>query len=411
MRVASLESTRSLRTRKNEYVLRNLLLLPVCYAAYDFLLRSRFPDALAVQSWDELMLVFFLLLVAGDLARERTAGWVKPVAVFFVLGLVSMVGAGFNGRSTVDGFRIMYQPVLWFVYFLVIFEDESVLEKAKSLMVWIGAFLAIHGILQIFFQVPMMGNWVDTTDVIGHRAFSILGSPNSLGAFMVMQTGFLSALILAEKRKRKRVILGTLLLISLAALYLTYSRGALLALAAATGFVLLLFNRRLLLYFTFFGTGLLLLVDQAAYRLYNLFTPDTVSNMLADGRLAKWAEGLRAFSEAPVFGKGYGQFGGSISIKYGISNFYADNFYLKTLAENGVFGFLAFTGVMGYLLYKLLGRGRSGFLIGLSVGLLGFLLHNLVDNLYGIPTLTFYFYLYLAMGMRMIGREAEGVMK
>ncbi|MEA3423622.1 MAG: O-antigen ligase family protein [Bacillota bacterium] len=387
----------------------NLLLVPIFYLFYDYLLRSFFIDSVAVQLWDEMMLVFFIGILFKEILIENKYWWRVPIGAFFLLGIIGIAGSGYYGRSTIDGYRLIYQPILWGAYLFVIFQRPAVFEKVKTLMIVIGGFLSIHGLLQIMFKVPMLGNWVDTTDVIQHRAFSILNSPNSLGSFMVMHVGFLLGLIFIEKNKRKQIILTMMAFISITTLYLTYSRGAILAIVAAIALILMIFNKRLLLYFAFLGTGLLLLVNQGAYRFYNLFTPDTVSNMMTDGRLAKWSEGMQEFILTPIFGKGYGQFGGSIAIKYGISNFYADNFYLKSLVENGIFGMIIFMLFMGYFLYRLLKNRKNYFLVGISIAVLGFLLHNFVDNLYGIPTLTFYFYVYLAMGVSQINDNSGDV--
>jgi len=37
------------------------------------------------------------------------------------------------------------------------------------------------------------------------------------------------------------------------------------------------------------------------------------------------------------------------------------------------------------------------------------LLHNFVDNLYGIPVLTFYYYIYFAMGISLIKHAPKEV--
>ncbi len=362
----------------------NLLLMPIFFLFYDFLLRSYTLERIGVQAWDEIALIVFIVIIFNEIDFKNKTWWMIPIGVFFLIGIMDIVGSGFNGRSTIDGYRLIYQPLLWGAYFIVIFKNSEIFQKAKMLMVGIGTFLAVHGIFQMLFKVPMLDNWIDTTDVIQHRAFSILGSPNSLGSFMVMHIGMMLGLILIEKSRKKQILYVGLTIIALLALYFTYSRGAILAIVVSIAFVLMVFNKRLLLYFTFFSTGLLLLVDQGAYRFYNLLTPDSISNMLTDGRLAKWSE----------------------AIKYGISNFYADNFYLKTLVENGIFGTIAFIIFMGYFLYKLLKNRKNYFIVGIVITILGFLLHNFVDNLYSIPTLAFYFYVYLAMGVSQIKNDS-----
>ncbi len=388
----------------------SITLLPLFYIFFDYLFRFSGENALLVQLWDELALIFFISLIAFDFdSRHLPKWWKVPTALFFLSGIAGIAASGYFGRSTLDGYRLIYQPILWGIYFIRIFSKEDSRKKAIDILIITGTFISLHAIAQIVFKVPMQGNWVDTTDVISLRAFSVLGSPNSLGSILIMHIGFLTGLIWAEKDKWKKAVYVFCELTALAALYFTYSRGAMLALAGAAVIILLVKNRRLLLYLSFAGTGLLLLVDKGAYRFYNLVSPDTISNMLKDGRLSKWAYALGEFIKNPAFGKGYGQFGGSIAIKYGITDFYTDNFYLKTLVENGLFGLVAFLLFAGYFIYKFAGESDNRIQMGISIALIAFLLHNFVDNLYGIPVLTFYYYIYFAMGISLIKHAPKEV--
>lgn len=388
----------------------SFMLLPIFYIFYDYLLRFSGRAMHIVQLWDELALVFFISLMFLDYSDEyRPKKWKIAIALFFLSGLAGMLASGYLGRSTLDGYRLIFQPVLWGIYFIHAFAKDSTRKKAVDLLIIIGSFISIHALMQILLKVPMQGNWVDTSDVISLRAFSILGSPNSLGSILIMHIGFLIGLIWAEKGKRRRIIYILCEAVALLALYFTYSRGAILALAASTVILLMINNKRLLLYLSFLGTGLILLVDKGAYRFYNLVSPDTISNMMKDGRLSKWAYAFGEFLKNPVFGKGYGQFGGSIAIKYGITNFYTDNFYLKTLVENGLFGLVAFLIFAIYFIWQFARKGNNRIQIGISIALLAFLLHNFVDNLYGIPVLTFYYYIYFAMGISMLNDSVREV--
>jgi O-antigen ligase len=388
----------------------NIVLLPLFYIFYDYLLRFSGRATMIVQLWDELALFFFIFLMAFDLNKDyRPKRWKIPVALFLLSGIAGIAASGYFGRSTVDGYRLIFQPVLWGIYFIHIFSRESTRTKAVDVLITIGTFISIHAIMQIMFKVPMRGNWVDTTDVISLRAFSILGSPNSLGSILIMHIGFLTGLVWAEKSKHRRTIYILCEAIALVALYFTYSRGAILALIVSMVILLMINNKRLLLYLSFLGAGLILLIDKGAYRFYNLVSPDTISNMMKDGRLSKWAYAFGEFLKNPAFGKGYGQFGGSIAIKYGITNFYTDNFYLKTLVENGLFGLIAFILFAAYFIFQFAREGKNRVQMGISIALIAFLLHNFVDNLYGIPVLTFYYYVYFAMGISMLNDTAREV--
>ncbi len=201
------------------------------------------------------------------------------------------------------------------------------------------------------------------------RLASIFGDPNVFGAFLVVASPFviLMATHLPTPRLR-RVALGVGFLLLLA-LWLSYSRGAWIAIVLGVGIALALIDRRTLL------LGLLLTVvsfGTAAVMPRNLLVPrgsggepaligSTIDRVGAIGlggdlRTLFVLNSIPIIRDHPLLGVGPGRYGGAVAGNYGtpIYDIYrtdrlfwnplqltVDNFWLHVLVEMGLVGFAA----------------------------------------------------------------------
>ena len=110
-------------------------------------------------------------------------------------------------------------------------------------------------------------------------------------------------------------------------------------------------------------------------------------------------------NEHPLLGKGIGTFM-DYCVLYAKSDiaFYAHNCYLQMWAESGIFSLLSFLLFVGYVFYRSIkvileeqGSLRQFALIGLTAGLLGFLVHSFFEvHLYSFQ-LSFLFWIVLGL--------------
>ena len=96
-------------------------------------------------------------------------------------------------------------------------------------MLSIGLFMGLHSIYQYLAKVPMPGNWVDTTENITTRAFSIIGSPNILGVIFVLFIPIAISMFITQKDKHMKIFYFITSAMMIVGLLLTLSRGAWLA--------------------------------------------------------------------------------------------------------------------------------------------------------------------------------------
>jgi putative inorganic carbon (HCO3(-)) transporter len=202
------------------------------------------------------------------------------------------------------------------------------------------------------------------------RLASIFGDPNVFGAFLVAAAPF--ALLMATQlpTARLRRAAGAIAFVLILALWLSYSRGAWIAIVLGVGTVLAIIDRRTLL------LGLMVCVVSFATANFmprNLLVPrsDDDRPELIDSTIDRFGtiglsgdlrtlfvlNAIPIVRDHPLLGVGPGRYGGAVADNYGtpIYDEYGttrlfwnplqrtvDNFWLHILVEVGILGFVAF---------------------------------------------------------------------
>ncbi len=252
------------------------------------------------------------------------------------------------------------------------------------------------------------------------RVFGTFDQPNPYGGYLNLSLPVALALALFGRDPRMRWVAGGASILSLFALYLANSRGALLGLVAAMIVIAAVGWRleRQALIAAAVGAPLvavawlthlipLSLQDKllAQFRVNDVSLTAQVNdaNFSTIERLAHWVAGLRMFQAHPLLGVGAGNYGAAYQ-QYKVTGWdesltHAHNYYINVAAETGALGLLAFLAVVGAALYA--GwratratdrqRGGQGALTGLdaralSIGftavIVALCVHNFTDNLF-----------------------------
>jgi putative inorganic carbon (HCO3(-)) transporter len=226
-----------------------------------------------------------------------------------------------------------------------------------------GLALALHGLYQYATNAPMPARWVDLREVgaISTRAYSIIGNPNGLGAFLLL--GSLLSLGLALTRglgKVQRVAMAIVCAVHLAGVAVTFSRGAWLGLGAGILAMIILAHRRYLVPLVAAGVLAWFVVPrQFVDRLTFAFSSTYIAKSLTAGRLYVWKMALGDIAAHPLFGVGMGTFGGTSAVLFNYSRLWVDNFYLQLAAEGGLILLVLFLWVLV--------RGAKGLLKGYAL--------------------------------------------
>ncbi len=344
-------------------------------------------------SWDDafVFLVFIISLVVG--AKNIKKLFSNPTFLFGLLFLsVTLFSFYFNNYflvAYIHEARLFFEPFLIFVALMLIEPEKKEVHFFLKSIIVSYSFLALYGLYQYVKKVPTPPQWVDKDlekSFIKTRAFSIVGSPNVLGAHLEIALPLPFIYIIKEKSTIKKVLWSVLFLIMGGGLLVTFARAAWLS-SAFSLFTSALWLSPLLGFGFIVVAGLLVAtVSPLRIRILSLFSSLYIQKSSQDrGRIFRWKYGILNASDHPLLGSGFGTYGGSASQRYG---FFAgqsmDSVYIKTLAETGWLGILSFIPWVAWGIGTILTRfreERNPMFLFIGAGLVAFLLNMFTENL------------------------------
>jgi O-antigen ligase len=341
-------------------VLSNLTLGLCLFAIVVFL--DLLPDMGAVVSFSKAVgLLISVSWLASAASGQISGRGFMADHPYLLYALVLFVGWSAASIAWAEDAGLTPTPFSRYVLSALLFVIVYAAIRERRHVAWLlGAYLIGAALAALYgFAVPA------SSDAVGERVTGSIGDPNELAS--VLLPAFIFGMGLAASLKRAPVA-RTLALaaagISLLGLFLTLSRGGLVALAAAMVAALFLAGRwRPLVAVLAVGIGL------AGLGYFTFFASDAARERVTSlsgggtGREDIWTVGWRMFTENPVTGVGVGNFEKS-SVHYLLepgeiqrAEFIVDqpkvahNTYLHVLAELGVVGFVLFMTIIGGALW------------------------------------------------------------
>ena len=392
------------------------------YCGVDYVLRDVLSVPVLSSLWDEaLLLLSFLWILRLRMDRAtpleaRTNPLDVPLLAFLALGFLLMNTVFDYYSIAVDGYRATVQYMLWFFVVTRMLRDDRDFRTLYFAMVALATVIALHGIYQFIVAVPIPSNWTDQAEQsVRTRVFSIFGSPNIMGDYMVMFAPMAAGLAYYLPKTWQKLLAWACAFAMCFACLFTMSRGAWVAMAVAVVLFCLLVDRRLFALLVVAAVAAMFLPFVAS-RIGYLFTEQFAESTARGGRASRWHYGLNYLVESghPWLGLGLGMFGGAIAMQTKIIDqwdyFYLDNYYLKIMVEMGYLGFIFFVVLLAALvLIGLRCVRRSGLIhraggprmqplaAGILSGLCGVLAHCYFENIFEEPYMMAYFWMMAAM--------------
>jgi putative inorganic carbon (HCO3(-)) transporter len=367
-----------------------ILLGVAAFPWLDWLARAALGDLGA--AWDEgLLLLCIGLLVWGALftgrLRPHTVPIFVPALCAFAAAVGSVVVRGVPGDVGLFALRVVFEPILFYFVAFLLFTTVRWARWAVGVFLASSVGLAVHGLYQFAARVPTPTRWVDASEGIVTRAFSVIGNPNGLGAVLLVGTLVALALVLSrDQRRSTRLVLAAAVVVQLGGIAVTFSRGAWIGLAFGLFALLMIAYRRYLLPAVVVGAvGLLAAPGVFVNRFLFLFSDTYVSKSAIDGRTSRWAAALDQMAAHPWFGVGLGTFGGSAADRFGYWATWVDNYFLQMGAEGGLLLLAAFVWLL-VRVAKGLAKGyrvaTDPFLRALAAGTFGAFVAVIVANMF-----------------------------
>lgn len=354
------------------------LLVPLALLAAVGLIRVRGLDEIPYRNYGVAASLFLLWALISVLAVGTHSGelmtWVRYLSYFLLIGAVGLIAASSQDRT-------------------VIFWALAIAGAAASL----------YGLYQ-YLNPSIMSDTFATGAGINVRIYSTFENPNFFSEFLLM-TLCGSVALVGVYWKRSKTACGALvalILIQTAALYLTYTRGSWLALAAGIIIAALVIKPRAAAILA--GLAVLAgLIPPVFTRLMGVFSGDGSTSF----RIGLWKAAFTAIGEKPVFGGGLGDFYQiyqSVVTRHpalyqGVSQFGSHNSYLQLAAETGVLGGLLFFCAVASLVWAAVrlvrrqnSKRRSFQAAALLAGLAAFILNALTSDSFQHPHAAVYFF-------------------
>ncbi len=338
--------------------------------------------------------IFFYRLVRSK--KMPTPG-IRYLLLFSGLSLFALIIHSFIYGLSAFFVAILYLVRLcsfWLLFYLVRSISTQKLFIRRTLL-YAGIVIIVLGFIQYIFYPSLRNLFYLGWDEHLFRMFSTFLDPNFAGAFFALFIPFICGFLIQEKRNILRISYVLLMMISLVALYLTYSR---------TGLIMLIVG--IIAFFTVYGRrryaavglvlillGFILFANKHIEGLNPLRMASTVA------RLETVRNGLKVFSQNSLIGVGFNAyryeqihqgFRPSEVAEVSHADAGVDNSYVLLLATSGVIGSILYGLFVYYAVRQSLrGMDRSGRAVVVSMTT-SFLVGGLFINLLFYPPLLFF---------------------
>ncbi len=395
----------------------NVVYVLVLYIYIDKFMRTYIVGFASV--WDEILILVFIgwIIIRRILFNKRYSFSDIDLPLLSFIGIYLGIMFVYSPELNVgiEGLRAVVQYMFWFFLVLQLLDRQVIIQRTIWLLTVSTGLLGLHGTYQYLTGAEMLGNWVDSSETITTRAYSIVGGPNALASVLVLGIPIAIGLFIAEKDIIKKIILLFSALFMGTGLIFTFSRGAWIATFLAVILLFIFVGKRLLVPIITLLLAVVLLVDNVWNRISMLFTKEYVSKASEGGRIYRWTTGITEWSESKVFGLGIGRYGGAVATNHGLAPFYMDNYYLKTLTESGLVGLISFIVLQVYTMVQCFFyiRGMNNKynrVVSLSIfaGMMGVLMHNGVENIFESPFMVTFFWMCAALIVATFKVEQRG---
>jgi O-antigen ligase len=347
--------------------------------------------------------------IRRELLRSKTI-WliIGYAALIIIVGLVAYYTKNVTAKALGYGVVVDSRFLLFFIVTWVAALASNFLRKHwVPIVLWPAAIVTLFGLLQAFIlpqdflkhfgygQSTIPAYQTINSNQSYVRIQSTLRGVNPYGAYLVLITSVMTALILKLRRNYKMV---ALLIASLVTLIYTFSRSAWIGTFVALAFVVVLALYKTRLFKAVVLGGLILLIIAAALvvtdhstRLQNIIyhtqSNSAVKTTSDQGHLSGLESGLKDIYHQSL-GGGVGTAGPASTYNPKRIRI-AENYYIQIGQETGVLGLGLFLAINISVACRLWRRRDSSLALGLFASFLGLVVVNMLSHAWEDPTLSY----------------------
>lgn len=299
-----------------------------------------------------ITLFWIIVLYIKNKSFRKTLHW-----YYFFFPLIGIISLGINSiwLKPVELLASFLYLLRWVAYMGIFFAvlqcDEKFRKQIYNFLLIDGIVFLLIGYFQFFFYQSLQNLSYLGWDRHEYRLVSSLFDPNYAGAFLVLFLVFLAGTVFNSKNKLKRttiVFYSIISVITLVAVFLTYSRSALIMLLiSGITFFVILNKKKYILYLT--GVVVLFIIVISPFFYIENIDLFRLNSGLA--RLADMQHSVKIIADHPLLGVGFNAFRYA-QIRY---NFAPEVLSVPSNAASGVdtsiLFVLATTGIIGLIAY------------------------------------------------------------
>ncbi len=276
-----------------------------------------------------------------------------PVVIFSSIALISLLlnTMFLNANELLVSFLYFIRWVAYASIILIIPEFDKPFKKLiVRLLICIGFLTVVLGYLQYLFYPSLRNLYYLGWDEHLYRMFSVFLDPNFAGAFFVLYFLFLLNILTESIKKKTNLFsffLGEVSFLTLIAIFLTYSRSALLMLMVGS-FVFLVLNARRSL--AILVIVLLLVMTILLPKAYETEGTNFFRIVSSEARLGSAKQAIEIFKESPLIGAGFNAYRYAKD-RYGFDPSMLEKSHADAGTDNSFLFLLATTGVAGFFGY------------------------------------------------------------
>jgi O-antigen ligase len=378
--------------------------------------------------------VLFLAWIARSLARKKlwipnkTEMWL--IVSFLFLSSLSL----FLGRDASAGFRkLLYFFTIVPVFFVAadIFQAQKWRKSALVSVILAGTLAAIVGLFQFLFSflagveksvkiwenlapyflgnsfgkiVAANSSWlVDVGGMTRMRAFGFFPDPHNFAFFVNLCLFAGLGYFFSSEKAASKVWIGGALALMIAAVALSFSRGAYLGLLAGGLFFAAVFLKRS------GALGKAIVVIAAIFVLIFIFNSNIITQRLVSSfnlkegsnveRYKNWVQAAGMIQDYPLGGVGLGNYARTVDpTAADRSSIYAHNLFLDIAAETGILNAIVFLCLILFSVWRCI-RNGSMLNLGIAAGLVAFLVHSVFDTALYSPQVLTMLLIIIALGL------------
>ena len=394
------------------------------------------------------VLVFLLLpfliyeAVRRELFKDKIFRWLVILGASYGLlhGIFLLFHRGTDLTSTIIACSYNTRILIYLFLGYLLGTSHNAKKYSKFLLttvVIIASLVALFGVMQYFLPKDMLTHvgytlergvkpmfFIDDKPDLP-RVMSTLKDPNSLGAYLILPI-LITAYALLKKRVNdnlftrpfRRGTLCVMLGLQILALFLTFSRGALLALIISTVTILSIvtgervwiFIKKHWIYFVvlIFIIPYSLFIFRNTYVFQNLVFHADQSTVLEDPnelRVSLTKQAINEIEKQPL-GHGPGT-AGLVAIRNPQKGMLTENYYLQIAHEVGIIGLIIFVAILCIVTVRLFNLARGGDEISQTVfsAMIAYSFYALLIHLWSNEAVAYQFWLLSGLGLISIGRK------